>query len=354
MNTLSVCMIIKNEEDTLQRILSQVKEFADELIIVDTGSTDNSIEIAKSFTDKVFCMQFVDFSTCRNYSLAKATCDYIMWLDADDFIPAESIAQLKDLKNSLDNVDMVMMPYQTAFDEEDNPTFTYYRERIFKRDKGYTFQGAVHEAITPSGNIVYKDIPIRHKKTKPATPLRNLNIYQNLIAKGLILNNRELFYYANELYYNNMHLQALTIYKTLQNKRDVFMPNLIQSFINCSNIMLDYGEYNQAFDFATKPLMYILPTPTIYCQIGYVLHKWKKYNLSNYYYSLATTCKENDALAFVNTDYQEFVPYLQIALNYYLMGDMDNAVKYNSMALEIKPYSTIAKENQKIYLANKK
>lgn len=351
--TLSLCMIVKDEEATLARILSKAQLFCDEMIVVDTGSKDDTVNIAKNFTDKVYEIPFEDFSSSRNYSLKKASCDYIIWLDADDDIKDENIPKIKDLKERLDGADMVMMPYQTAFDEDDNAVFSYYRERIFKNNCGFFFEGKVHEAIAPKGKVIFEDIAIRHRKTKANAPLRNLNIYQKMLADGEILTTRELFYFANELYYNNMPTQALATYREFQKRKDFLPANLIQSFINASNILVEEEKYPEALAEILRCFAYVLPTPAIYCQAGYVLHKWGKYKLSNYFYSLALTVKETDPLAFCDSDHDAYIPYVQTGLNFYLSGDIDNAIKFTSKALGTKPYGKTALDNNAFYILEK-
>ncbi|MDE5995713.1 MAG: glycosyltransferase family 2 protein, partial [Eubacterium sp.] len=91
MATISLCMIVKNEEKVLARCLESIKNAVDEIIIADTGSTDNTKEIAKKYTDKIYDFEWVDdFSKARNFSFSKASKDYIMWLDADDIISKEN------------------------------------------------------------------------------------------------------------------------------------------------------------------------------------------------------------------------------------------------------------------------
>lgn len=351
--TLSLCMIVKDEQDTLARILAKAKRFCDEIIIVDTGSLDDTVKIAREFTDKIYEIPFEDFSSSRNYSLRKATCDYVMWLDADDDIEEKNISELIALKERLEGIDMVMLPYETAFDEDGNSVFSYYRERIFKNKKGFFFEGKVHEAIALRGNVVYENIAIRHRKTKARLPLRNLNIYQKTMAEGELLGTRELFYLANEFYQNNMPVQALATYREFQKRKDFIAVNLIQSFVNVSNILVEEEKYSEAFEEICRSFAFALPTPTVYCQAGYVLHKWKKYKLSNYFYSLATTVKETDPLAFYDSDYDGYVPYVQMGLNSYLSGDIDKAIEYTSKALEIKPYGKTALDNNAFYLLQK-
>ncbi|MGC9064474.1 MAG: glycosyltransferase, partial [bacterium] len=82
--TITLCMIVKNEEEHLPNALNSVKDVVDEIIIVDTGSTDNTVEIAKSFGAKVYYYEWNDdFASARNEALKHATCDWILSMDAD-------------------------------------------------------------------------------------------------------------------------------------------------------------------------------------------------------------------------------------------------------------------------------
>ena len=99
MISISLCMIVKDEELVLGRCLNSVKNLVDEIIIVDTGSTDKTKDIASLYTDKIYDFKWInDFSAARNYSFSKATKDYIMWLDADDVLLEEDYIKLQDLK----------------------------------------------------------------------------------------------------------------------------------------------------------------------------------------------------------------------------------------------------------------
>ena len=84
---ISLCMIAKNEENYLEKCLNNIKNSVDEIIIVDTGSNDKTMEIAKKFTNKVYNFRWNnDFSEARNFSLKKAAKDWILMLDADESI----------------------------------------------------------------------------------------------------------------------------------------------------------------------------------------------------------------------------------------------------------------------------
>ena len=85
--TLGICMIVRDEEETLVRCLDGIKDIADEIVIVDTGSRDSTRDIAARYTDRVYDFVWCDdFSAARNFSFSLATTDYVMWLDADDVV----------------------------------------------------------------------------------------------------------------------------------------------------------------------------------------------------------------------------------------------------------------------------
>ena len=155
MTELSLCMIVKNEEERLARCLSGVQGAVDEIIIVDTGSTDGTKRVAGQFTSRVYDYAWDDdFSAARNASLDRATKPFILWLDADDVVERSEKEKLMALKNRLTaDVDAVMTPYHTGIGQDGRPTLIYERERIVRRDAGFVFSGVVHEAMRVSGNV---------------------------------------------------------------------------------------------------------------------------------------------------------------------------------------------------------
>jgi len=102
MATLSVCIISKNEEEVIAQCLSSIGTLADEIIIVDTGSTDNTIAVCNQFPGNLHHFAWCDnFAEARNYSFGLARCDYILWLDADDVLKPEDLHKLEALKVQL-------------------------------------------------------------------------------------------------------------------------------------------------------------------------------------------------------------------------------------------------------------
>lgn len=351
MKTLSVCFIVKNEEEVIERILSQVLTFADEIIVVDTGSNDKTCEIAKKYTNNIYSFKWVnDFSKARNFAFEKATCNYLMWLDADDFIDNLSIKKLIKLKSNLNLQDVIMLPYEIAFDENGNSTFSYFRERIVKNNGKFKFVEPIHEVIVPSGNIEYKNIPIKHKKIKATDPKRNLNLFLELKNKNYSFSPRLQFYYACELYYNALYDDAITEFNKFLKMNGGYIENKIQAVLNMCRIFVLKQNYALALSTAFSSFAYSLPRAEILCEIGYIYLCNKMYKEAIYWYKLAIQKYNLKSGAFVETDYYNFIPYVQIGLCYYYLKDYKKAYKYNAKALKIKPNNSIAINNNNEYL----
>ena len=117
MPLVSLCMIVRNEEAVLERCLDSVAELVDEIILVDTGSTDDTKKIASKFSAKIYDFPWRDdFSAARNYAVAQAVGDYWFWLDADDVVEGENQEKLRRILAHPD-ADVVFLPYQLSFDE---------------------------------------------------------------------------------------------------------------------------------------------------------------------------------------------------------------------------------------------
>ena len=343
-------MIVKNEELTLARILNQVIKFADELIIVDTGSSDNTKNIANNFTDKVYDFEWVDdFALARNFSFSKASSDYIMWLDADDYIEDTEVEKLISLKANID-CDCVMLPYCVSFDEKGKTSFWYYRERILRRCESAIWQGFIHEAIIPFGKIVnLKDIPIKHLKVKKSGN-RNLQIYQSHIQKGEKLNTRHLYYYARELYYNNLLSQSLDVLEEFFTRTDGFIANIIDAYILASRISKRLGEATKSEDYLFKALKYSKPSSELCVSIGDVFFEKADYNNAIFWYELAmSVAKSPIEGAFYDVNTGKYTPALQLCVCYYRLGDLAKSIKYNNIALKAHPKSPIALSNKNFF-----
>lgn len=343
---ISVCMIVKNEELTLRRILSQVVSFADEIVIVDTGSTDNTKNIAFEYTGKVYDFQWVgDFSLARNFAFDKAVGDYLMWLDADDYIDENVCGKINELKQSL-TVDCVMCPYAVSFEGE-KVTYWYYRERIMKNCPFARFEGFIHEAVAPFGRIVYNnDIMIKHKKEKPVESGRNLKMFEDAIKNGKTLDARLTYYYGRELFYNERYEDAFKVLNDF-----ILMKGLMVNLVDACMILSDlsYRLKNSLEEhYLFKALSYGVPSSELACKIGHLYFDRGDFETAIFWYETALKVGENAIKgAFVDLNFCEYVPNIQLCVCYYKLGDVAKSIKCNNRALKVMPKSEIAKQNKK-------
>lgn len=263
--TLSVCMIIKDEEEVLRRCLNCVKEFADEIVIVDTGSSDGSVNIAREFTDKIFYFEWRDdFAAARNFSFSKAEQELVMWLDADDVVSEENIKKIISIKDEMKNYDAAYLRYAVAF-YKDKPTVIYERERILRRDKNYRWEGEVHEVISPEGRILHSDATIFHKKQRQNPPMRNLKIFQNMIFSGKKLDERQKFYYGRELFFNKFYIEAAAVLDDFL-KGDGWKEDKKEACLTIYYCLSYSGK--SGIDYVLKSFLYSEPSDEARCALG--------------------------------------------------------------------------------------
>lgn len=215
MNTVSLAMIVRNESKVLARCLDSVKDFVDEIIVVDTGSTDDTKAIAKTYTDKIYDFEWIDdFSAARNFAFSQATSDWVMWLDADDILFGSE--NLRPVISSLpDNVKCLYWKYIVGKDRYGNTTLEYLRERCVRRDAGFQWNGTIHEALTnrtPFDSLTVDGIYNEHVPDTGISLIkndRNLSILKKKKSK----NTRDLFYLGNEYMDHGNYAKAIETYR---------------------------------------------------------------------------------------------------------------------------------------------
>ncbi|MDE6232899.1 MAG: glycosyltransferase family 2 protein [Lachnospiraceae bacterium] len=201
MITISLCMIVKNESDTLGMCLDSISGLMDEIIIVDTGSTDNTKDIAAKYTNQIYDFKWIDdFSAARNFSFSKATMDYIYTADADEIIDKANYEKFADLKECMmPEVEIVQMKYIN--DKADNNlqnSITEYRPKLFKRLRNFTWIDAIHETIRLEPVVFDSDISILHRPVGVHSR-RDFEIFNRQIRRGIPLSKRIRNMYAREL-----------------------------------------------------------------------------------------------------------------------------------------------------------
>ncbi len=157
---VSLCMIVKNEEINLSKCLDSIIGYIDEIVIVDTGSTDQTKEIARKYTDKVFDYTWCDdFAKARNYSLSKANNDWVLILDADEIILRFDKKSVYDFIQSNPMIVgriKIINPFQG---EKEENKYIERVNRLFNR-KYYCYEGTIHEQVVANDGSQYSMIPV--------------------------------------------------------------------------------------------------------------------------------------------------------------------------------------------------
>jgi glycosyltransferase involved in cell wall biosynthesis len=333
-------MIVKNEEDTLARCLASIHNVVDEIIVVDTGSVDQTKKIAGQFTKNIYDFKWIDnFSAARNYSFQFATKDYTMWLDADDILDERNRELLQQLKVKLNkSVNSVTMEYLVNPQNEDSSFCKLRRNRLVKTNCKFKWKGSVHEYLDVFGPIYHSDICIHHRKLKNESTLRNLLIYEKQLQNGEVLTPRDLFYYANELYLHNSIKKAIDYYNLFLKNENGWKEDKITACSRLADCYNQLGDRKKEKKSILKSFDYDQPRAEFCCRLGqYYLNK-SKLKKAIFWYGFATILKwDHKSMGFYHVPSWTWLPHKQLGLCYYRLGNLKKAIEHNSAALRYLP-----------------
>jgi len=343
-------MIVKDEERTLARCLDSVQGVADEIIVVDTGSTDRTKEIAAQYTDRLYHFNWVDdFSAARNYSFSLATQDYMMWLDADDWLKPEDLAALLSLKQTLShNVDVVSMNYNVAFDPLGEPTAVVKRDRLVKRSRQFRWHDPVHEYLAVEGHRIVSDIAICHSR-EHCDAERNLRIYERMAARGELFTIRQMQHYAMELSANGHYEQAIGLYRRLAEDSSVPPEAKLECCDRMAHCYHELGNREEELRALLHTFHYDVPRADYVCRIAYYFQENREWEKAIHWYRLALKLEKpaNRTLS-VNPAAWTWFPHLQLAACYGKLGKLRQAYEHNEIALSYSPDDTNLLANKRL------
>ena len=203
MKTLSLAMIVRNEGATIERVLGCAKAFCDEMVVVDTGSSDDTAAKAAAMGAIVHRFAWADdFAAARNFAFSRCAGDWIVWLDGDDAIAPENQQRILDLKRTVLNDELEAVYLRYIY-----PPFRQWRERMARRDlfvRGkLRWKEPVHEfidGIDQQRAAYFDDIAILHDTPPGRHQLkkdRNISILRRHVDNGAT-DDRSLYVYAVE------------------------------------------------------------------------------------------------------------------------------------------------------------
>jgi glycosyltransferase involved in cell wall biosynthesis len=258
---ISLCMIVKNEEKVLRRCLESIKDHIDEIVIADTGSTDNTKKIALSYTSKVYDFDWVgDFSVARNFVQSKATGEWIIYLDADEYVDFENIKEIiQQLKESeeLNRSDAFVVTQINFVGSIGGNVGQCPTIRIYKNSPTIQFHRKIHEQLYKKEgqlSIGFLNLNIYHSGYLNSTAQEKNKHDRNipLIKSELTKNNKDGFDYynlANEYLIQGRVEDALASYqKAFQLKGSInklWVPMAIGRIVIC---LIELKRYNKALE----------------------------------------------------------------------------------------------------------
>ena len=242
------------------------------------------------------------------------------------------------------------MDYAVGFDEWEHVTFSYYRERIMKTSRNFRWQGHVHETVVPTGNILYSDVVIEHRKIKAGESFRNLHIYEQMIDSGEKMEPRHFFYYGRELFYHKQYEYAILILKKFLEEPDGWIENKLNSCLVLSCCYQEMGENAAAFDILFYSFTMDVPRAEICCEIGRLFMEKREYVTAAYWYQqafLAPRKKKNGG--FYIADSHDFIPAIQMCVCLDKAGRHREAFEFHKKARVLKPLHQAVIGNEKYF-----
>ncbi len=282
MTTISCAMIVRDAEKTLEIALNSVARRFDEIVIVDTGSVDQTRELARRFTPNVMPFTWCDdFGAARQYAHDLCSSEWVFFLDADDeAMGAEHLGHL--VQQAPDHMDAYMLRYVLDLDQNGRATTEFYRERLIRKSR-MRWAGRVHEVMVPvSGSCTYERFEptwvLHHGHGDSAGSLqRNIRLLR-LELEDKPEDTRIMFYLARDLVQTGQIKEGrrlLQRYMKIATWADEMY--MAQTLIaHCYRVE---GLYREAFD-ADIQLLYINPLwPGAYFQLAqdcYFLRQWDR------------------------------------------------------------------------------
>lgn len=343
--TISLALIVRDAENTIDRCLDTFKECVDEIVVVDTGSVDKTLDIVKKYTDKIYHFTWInDFSAARNYSFDQCTGDFIFWVDSDDYILPEDIKKVNELDYS--DKEIIIGNYEYAHDEFGKSISTVPRERIVKRSLNLRWQGPIHEVLPLNGQIYISDISTHHNKQHGSSE-RNLKMLEDIVKTDP--SPRNLYYLGKEYFEVGRTDDAVKYLEIFVSKKEGFWEDIYQAYYKMAQIYLNKGDEAAFKENLFKSLAIEERWAEPYNLMGLFYMNKQQWDKAVFWYEAALNVKRpKELLAYYQPEYYTWLPALNLCVCYNAMGNIKKSYEYNKKVLEYRPQDARALNNDKI------
>jgi glycosyltransferase involved in cell wall biosynthesis len=330
-------MIVKNEEDCLKRCLDSLKGIVDEMIVVDTGSTDRTKEIAKECGARVEDFTWSgDFSEARNFAFSKANCDYIYSADADEELDEDNRERFMQLKKDLSELDIDIVQMYYCNQLEFRTVYNFDRElrpKLFKRVRHFVWEDPIHEQVILDPIICNSDVEIIHKP-KESHAGRDLETFRRTISNGRRLSARLHDMYARELFMagtDDDFIKAKEFFaeSVLDNTRS--LDEIKQASCVLAHIAVLQNDPEALLKYCLKDAISEMCSEMCYELGDYYFGKKDLDEAIVWYYNAAYECN-----SILDIKKSGSLPRLALAMCYRQLGNEEQARDYEREAAEVE------------------
>lgn len=342
---------MRNVAQTLGSCLQSCCDAFEEIIVVDLGSADDTMEIARQYADKRFRYDFDDdWAAAWNFAFSKATGDYIMWLEAGDSLLPADLRRLWQLKSRLQGeTDALIMPYDRLLDENGHAIVRQYRERLLRRGAGFSWEGRVHPEIPLSGTVKQADIRVVRQKGADSGTDGNLAICRRMLTERGSLPPRDILWFARDLRESGRFREAAEQFEQYLLMPGVSAEDAAAACFELSFCYQSLEDRARMADVLVHSLKYAPPRAGTCCRIGETFFEREQYKDAAFWYALALKLGPPPETGFRYPDYEGYIPALQLCLCHYRLGDIPKAVEYNRLAGEFKPRDKSVRSNERFF-----
>lgn len=352
-DSLAFCLIVKDEEKTLPRCLENLKEVADEIVIVDTGSTDRTKEVAREYTDRVFDFPWDDdFAAARNFSLAQAKSGWLLWLDADDYVQDKQAEAIKNLTQNSNGTTAFAFPTHCLRDTGELLLINT-RIRLVRNRRSYRFRSRLHETLDLRGDsFQFVNLPVIHggpevAKVKDKSGQHNFNI--RILLKEIEEKPDDLFVNFNlaRAYKGADRIEdAKTRYKLVM-VLDKFKSNFrYLAALGLAEVYLDEQEYDKAIDYAYEAIRCTNLRAEPFSMVGLAYFYKGVYHKAAAAFETALRSKPQfDTFIPLDLGVYTYKSWVNLGSCLFNLGQLDRAVECYEKALSFDPLSEDARRN---------
>ncbi|HEX8686430.1 MAG TPA: glycosyltransferase [Pyrinomonadaceae bacterium] len=349
--TVSLAMIVRDEERTLGRCLASAAGAFDEVVVVDTGSRDATREVARRHGARVSDFEWCDdFSAARQFAFDRATSDWVAWLDADDVV-SNAAALRAALAAAPADVAGFEWRYVYGRDEWGNANCEMWRERCVRNDGTFRWRGRVHEVLVPAGparlardaGVVVEHLP--EPARAPEKLGRNIRILERERREaGALPDARLLFYLGNEYASAGRTRRAIGSYRkylrvaTWDDER-YFAQTRLASLLRAER------RYDEALDAYLRALKVCPHWPDAYFGLAETYYHLRDWHKVVHWCEVGRAMPRPDTPLFVNPlDYSfNWIIFYTNAL--FHLGETAEALRWTKRALSVRPDDAWHREN---------